>query len=349
MGSIDIIKELTCGFNYPRYDEGGDKLISAYYALSHDEGKELAKYAIKLKDEKTRWVILKNLNFLVPGSLLDLHMEILESDLIDSPEFFINASDVVCHQVIRKLEQTTDPNQKINLIYILAWIGSTKAQRELRELAQTSIELTWGTVKIKDLIPVAGWELTGDGKRRDLFYSKSYCLDFVETKRLEFLTEKCPWCKRSLFVPFDFNLLDSQIKFLEFQGTTLRIPTCINCVEYSPIFIRFDMQGLCQWSHLNIKPDHLRTAPENEIEESWYPPKFQIGLQKRSPYEQSAWLPTSFGQIGGFPGWVQSPEFPVCPKCQRRMIFLAQFDVSLVYYAFICIDCKIAATVTQAD
>ncbi len=351
MDSVDIIKKLTQGRDYPRYAEGGDKLISAYYALPLQEGKELAKYALNLEDNNTRRAILTNLAFLVPGSLSDIHIEILERELDHSGKLFMSASDEVCHQVVHKLDQEPDPKRRLDLTQALAWIGSIKAQEKLAELAHTPIDLPGRIIKnIEEIIPVAGWELTSDGKRRNLYYSESYSLNFIDTESLEYLEENCPWCKRPLFVPFDFKISDPRLEFLGLQGDSLRISTCINCAEYSSIFTKVDTQGLSQWSKLNVRPDYLRTATENEIEESWYPPKFKIGARKKSPYEQSVYLPTfSSNQVGGFPDWVQAPEFPYCPSCHRRMIFLAQFDVSVVYYAFTCMDCKMAATLVQAD
>jgi hypothetical protein len=57
-------------------------------------------------------------------------------------------------------------------------------------------------------------------------------------------------------------------------------------------------------------------------------------------------------QIDGFPMWVQGNSHPRCPKCDRWMFFVGQVATSEalgepgegVTYAFLCQDCKMAAT-----
>jgi hypothetical protein len=52
--------------------------------------------------------------------------------------------------------------------------------------------------------------------------------------------------------------------------------------------------------------------------------------------------------IGGIPMWLQDSEYPYCPACAERMIFVAQHDNAAtraegLYYAFFCATCHIAA------
>ncbi|MBN1056078.1 MULTISPECIES: DUF1963 domain-containing protein [unclassified Clostridium] len=58
-----------------------------------------------------------------------------------------------------------------------------------------------------------------------------------------------------------------------------------------------------------------------------------------------------FTKIGGIPTWIQDAEYPQCPKCGEKMMFVGQVSMEDleaygegIYYGFICNECKIAAT-----
>jgi len=62
-------------------------------------------------------------------------------------------------------------------------------------------------------------------------------------------------------------------------------------------------------------------------------------------------------QVGGFPAWVQDPEYPTCASCGKIMSFVAQIDSSDrmghcfwgdgMCYVFWCDDCAVSATLYQ--
>lgn len=62
-------------------------------------------------------------------------------------------------------------------------------------------------------------------------------------------------------------------------------------------------------------------------------------------------------QMGGHPSWVQDSEYPICPCCTRRMMFIGQIlqidyaDIDEyaegIFYMFICPKDRITATVYQ--
>jgi hypothetical protein len=68
-------------------------------------------------------------------------------------------------------------------------------------------------------------------------------------------------------------------------------------------------------------------------------------------------VPHAMHQVGGFPAWVQDPEYPTCAGCGKVMSFVAQVDSSDnmghcfwgegMCYVFWCDDCAIAATLYQ--
>jgi uncharacterized protein YjbI with pentapeptide repeats len=68
-------------------------------------------------------------------------------------------------------------------------------------------------------------------------------------------------------------------------------------------------------------------------------------------------VPHAMHQVGGFPAWVQNPEYPTCAGCGKPMTFVVQVDTSDdmghcfwgegLCYGFWCDDCSIAATLYQ--
>lgn len=68
-------------------------------------------------------------------------------------------------------------------------------------------------------------------------------------------------------------------------------------------------------------------------------------------------VPHAMHQVGGFPAWIQDPEYPTCAGCGKIMTFVAQVDSSDdmghcfwgegLCYGFWCSDCAIAATLYQ--
>jgi hypothetical protein len=62
-------------------------------------------------------------------------------------------------------------------------------------------------------------------------------------------------------------------------------------------------------------------------------------------------LEVSGSQVGGHPTWIQDAEYPICPECSKHMKFVGQIDCpdfqeygEGIYYAFVCEECRIAAT-----
>jgi hypothetical protein len=62
-------------------------------------------------------------------------------------------------------------------------------------------------------------------------------------------------------------------------------------------------------------------------------------------------------KIGGKPSFIQDPEYPRCPYCQKDMIFYAQLDTvsdkydigdSGLIYVFYCFDCNEAKAIVQS-
>jgi hypothetical protein len=351
MNSVDTIIRLTRGASFPHDEQESQILLSAYETLTVEEGKELAAYAINVSDSDTRETMFMNLGLLIPGALDDIYPKILEQKPHDWERMLKYARPEISEQIAAALQRETDQEKRGELISALAWIGDECAQTRLAGIAHEPAQ-SWSDreLQVQDIIPIAGWELTEDGKRRDLFYAESYELESVASSNPGQPVEHCPWCAKPLVGLFDFPLSDTRLHFLELKRDRIRISTCSNCVQFSPIFMDINSAGATTWSPLNIKPGQGQPYEYLfEVDEFLFSNRWVIGRPIRSPYELAAWLPRNSNCLGGFPGWVQWPEFPVCPECHCRMKFLAQFDFAGVYYAFICAGCDKTAVVSQFD
>jgi hypothetical protein len=149
---------------------------------------------------------------------------------------------------------------------------------------------------------------------------------------------------------FDFDLADEILGFMEIPGTRLRIETCDVCSCYGIVYSQIDWNGGASWHPANERPDYL---PDDT--QGWGHPKENALLisRHRRPCIESADLnmPISFSQVGGHPSWEQDAEYPRCPSCTQKMVFIAQMSnedydqyAEGIYYAFLCRTCLVAAT-----
>jgi hypothetical protein len=161
----------------------------------------------------------------------------------------------------------------------------------------------------------AGWELTPDGRRRNLYYE--ICHPLIRS-------DASPLPSSPVTVLTDANLLelDGTADALAFLGCKQRIVV--------PVGEQVLVQNLPRRSLI------LADAP-------------------RSPWHAAIdSLPTQQSQLGGHPAWVQDAEYPTCGTCQRTMPCIGQVACADVdprregmFYAFLCSDCATTASTYQ--
>ena len=99
---------------------------------------------------------------------------------------------------------------------------------------------------------------------------------------------------------------------------------CQRCTQFGPVFTAIDTAGKSVWYETPL-PD--ARIPEEEVMEYEPIQAFFNLAPRRTPYEAVP-LPFMFAQgqsqIGGCPSWLQSPDYPKCPQCQRYMMFIGQ-------------------------
>lgn len=208
----------------------------------------------------------------------------------------------------------------------LAWVGDEPVQRAFagwrRERPSWSAELY---VPPEQYSLEAGWELTDEGARRDLFQRDCRAL----------LADGSSGARIPVFGPANGQCADCGgplINVIEHEGSHLG---CAN--QYDFVFTPAGM--------------HIETASATDFRH------LVLAEQPRGAYHAASWyLPTTFSQIGGHPAWIQDAVYPRCIGCSMTMMCVAQVDCGEalrnaegIMYIYHCVGCGISATCGQAS
>lgn len=334
-----------------------------YYSLTLEAGRTVARAALDLFDSGANadaflpHTILTNLANVVPGSLVGLYAELLARDLYWPEGAMFREADPATRNHLIALIDSGERNSTVGssytpdrLLCMLAWIGDEVVQEAFARWRQTPPA---GLVKPEDSLYEAGWELTAEGKRRDLYFRQNTDLLLSEQ---ELATKaprpvhvllphegRCGWCGNQLLTLFTLDLRDPHLAFLGMRGEQLRIAMCSNCTpQEQQITTNIDAFGGSRWSASNGDPRaevNLNLWHGKNIVAQFLRQRFVLGLSRRTPFESLG------SHLGGCPGWVQYAEYPRCPECQQTMIFVGQLEphhidyVEGVIYAFLCVPC----------
>ena len=354
-----------------------------YRRVTAQEGHQMASLALHLFDagfgpetlkagfDLLPTQILTNLADVVPGSLTGLYPEFLTRDLSwGTMSLFRQADPHTRDRVIALLETGEGVYDRGALLCALAWMEDENIPLQFDQWRRTPPAWSAGfSYPLEEFTIEAGWELTEDGRRRDLYYQNSY--DIMPWDRLApeqlpgpltiatMQEETCGWCGRSLMTLFDVALRDPRLVFLKIGGERLRTPLCLNCsfqydVLQDRVWMDIDGDGLARWSPVNgERPDRIQIR--HEYSDGYVPPfplqRVALGLARPTPYERAG------SHIGGCPYWPQSSaDYPCCPVCQGRMTFVGQYELNRpnlsylegVLYAFVCVPCGKATIGYQA-
>lgn len=256
----------------------------------------------------------------------------------------------------RLLERVEDDAENRNcILQCLAWIGDDVVVERFAHWRNSPPP--WRSslyIEPEEYAHGAGWELTAEDQRRNLYFPHCFHLEMKSTGSCEALrvvderNDTCPNCALPLTNLFDVDLKATGLS----DKGRFRVVTCECCTAYSTIFGYIDSQGNAHLSAKNIPPAWLpddvsewRRLPLNSI---------QLGNLRSPLFAADPFLPVSFSQLGGHPTWIQDAEYPLCPECSRTMTFLAQLDYADIeqygegiIYAFICSECRTTATSYQ--
>lgn len=172
--------------------------------------------------------------------------------------------------------------------------------------------------------------------------------------------DRCGSCGRHLLTLFDLDLRHPVLSFLTLQGQKLCIAMCPTCTLLGdPVYTDVDGNGLSRWSRDN------REEPVDPLEDldDWEDLPHIAGQQLLLGLPCSV-LPDAslFGRskclsyIGNVPTWIQPPEYPSCPECGQKMLFVGQLaladvltHIDGIIYAFLCSRCGKAANACQSS
>ena len=332
-----------------------------YRNLTPAHAQELARHAIELLDrqeERQARDILIHLACLAPEGLAESHRALLERQLLDPGILFRNAGAETREQLIDAVPGANLLDTNL-LLLALVWIGDEHVQEVLQTWQDD--ESDWVSslyVPPAAYAQEAGWELTLNGQRRDLFFHQCYPLIEDEgeepgTARILPAQDRCQWCGRDLVTLLDLDLADARLAFLDLHGSRLRIATCESCACFGPVYTGVDGAGGARWSEHNTRPAYL---PENTASwGAWKQAHLVLGREPRGPFDAAYYaVSVPFSQVGGHPTWLQDASYPTCPSCDRLMPALGQVaaeDIDEygegIYYAFLCTTCSIACTLYQ--
>ncbi|WP_141505463.1 DUF1963 domain-containing protein [Paenibacillus luteus] len=330
-----------------------------YASLTGGEAQRLADYAAGLigqeESERTAEMLMKLICFsgwaMLP-SILDM---LFRRNVFYPGLLFLGAPAVIRDQLSERVEW--DDENRNHLLLALAWIGDAEVVSQFAKWREQPP--MWRDklhVAPERYAHEAGWELSGQGKRRNLFEEGCFAL-VAETasslppiSRLEPSEQKCEWCGAPLTVLLDLGHEQARIAFKQQRGNRTRIATCLGCTCYSVVYTDIGPNGEFSWSKHNQRPAYLDDAAEEAMDfggREWY-----LAAEPRHTYYAASWvLEAGASQVGGYPTWVQDAEYPACPSCRETMAFLGQLDGGEmmeygegIYYAFLCSPCQVAAT-----
>lgn len=338
-----------------------------YKSLSEQEADRILAYAMELltlNNESTAEDILLSLVCYRNDNISKVLPALIEHSLFHNSILFKDSSQNIRDQLLERV--TWDEDNRNHLLLVLGWIGDSVV---IDQFQAWRLQLpTWADelcVPPEHYALDGGWELTPDGERRDLISHLCYAIrkadrqyDDINDKHharfLEISGAVCPWCKRKLTKLMDVAASHPALQYLNLSTENLQVVTCEFCGGFSTIYMELGKYGVPVWSRYNREPDYLPDIEDvNSSTEN--PPRLVLTHEPQSLYYAAVWtMPQLDSEIGGHPSWIQDPEYPICPCCERRMRYIGQIDyvdfdeyAEGIFYMFICPKDRITATVYQ--
>ncbi len=339
---------------FASYEKTADEVISDL------DGQQLQNLTLRTRD---LWLsnielaenLTRSLAAFTSHPLDPILIQMIELGIFYPPFVYARSSDTV-RDLLLSLDPPEDPSTLDKYLQSMAWARGPRIENKFREWLEfpphwsKTLYIPAASYSIS-----ASWEFGNDDRPRELSWSESRLLQpsaehNPTVKCGDPLTQSCPWCKRPLTALLELQGPALELLHFEAPWKTLQIVTCIACSCYGHVFTNVDLDGSFSW--------HDQTPPKFfDADSEWLPfPSLSLkeGPIRNSLFASEQFLPPPFSKIGGHPCWIQHPDYPVCPSCQRRMPFLAQLDMQDLeeygegtYYMFLCAACKTAATAYQ--
>lgn len=225
----------------------------------------------------------------------------------------------------------------------LAWIGDERVASLFSQWRKQQPD--WSNqfnYPVYESTRTAGWEATIDGKRRDLFFKNCFPTLPKESSRADECIGRmfartsahCPWCSASLICLLD---VPQQMQNGIFPYP-IQIATCEFCI--------FDCKVLyweSRTKRLSLRSGEAHRSESNQNRSVMKRRALPVSNSPRNPYYSCDPFSEHPSQLGGFPSWLQDPDYPECSSCDETMKFIGQAvddDSSDTYfYCFICERC----------
>jgi hypothetical protein len=327
----------------------------------------LARYALQDEEEQD-WLnlLLAQINMFVPGALTPLLPTLVAKQHFYPGQLYLQADKEICQQLLSLTHAQSETNLN-DLLQALAWIGNEEVQAQFHSWRFSPPN--WRTelfVPPEAYSFEAGWELTEDGKRRDLYFST--CFELISTEQSDpfqitleektAIQEQCAWCQRPLQMLLDLDLRDPRCKWISAEGERLCIAVCTWCSFYETTYLDITLTGEAHWSRANGDKPAWLAQIRDDGETAELPAKpLRPGMARRTPFEAVGRFcleESGVSQLGGHPEWIQDAVYPQCPTCQQTMPCLGQvagedwYDIMEgSFYLFLCLPCRKAATLYQ--
>jgi hypothetical protein len=165
----------------------------------------------------------------------------------------------------------------------------------------------------------------------------------------------CVYCKNPLHHLITLTPIPD---FLNIAGlNSLTIATCLSCLVWKMVklFYKHDEQG--QPEH--IGQDIVHTEPLEVL-----PPITEMSVHLADAGERWRWQDwakansrENLHRVGGFPCWIQGPDYTVCPECNSQMRFILQLDDNFpacdywqggMLYVCWCDSCRVSSLFWQS-
>lgn len=321
----------------------------------------LAQYPFQDEEDGDVSLLLAQINMFHPGALVPLLPMLVAQGQFYPSHLYLSAGEETCQQVLELLHASSQ-GRRGHLLQALAWMGTEEVQAQFS--AFRLHPPAWRSelfVPPENYSQEAGWELTENGGRRDLYFST--CFELIPVEQAASFQrivaepttsqECCAWCQRPLRKVLDLDLRDPRCRWVTTEGERLCLVVCTRCSFYATTYMDITLAGKARWSPLNGEMPALLHRIPDDGEMVELPEPFGLGLARRTPFEAvGRFLLDEKGtsQLGGHPEWIQDAVYPQCPTCQQTMPFLGQVafedwdDGEGVFYLFLCLPCRKAAT-----
>ncbi|MCM3134023.1 DUF1963 domain-containing protein [Paenibacillus polysaccharolyticus] len=244
-----------------------------YLSLSAEQQHEMKNYAMDLirsDDEDGGKDILLYLVCYQDMPLTAEIPELLERGIVYPAVLFKSASGKTRDHLIQQVNN--DEENRNHFLIMLAYIGDEVVVQQFWEWKLSPPEWAGKLYVAPERYTLqAGWELTEEGQRRELFITPSYSLYEVgdndgegshsadlKGSPIALLVPSsthCPWCSNPFISLMNLHVKHPSLRSVHWNSPQLDVQTCLVCSSYSVVYMEMDAEGNPIWSKYNVKPD----------------------------------------------------------------------------------------------